>query len=74
MNSKREYYIPVQALKLQTSTGFEQRYFDYLRIHDSQSAYEETEKEYEKWYKRRRYSSYKSFREVVNRRHRKSRK
>ena len=66
--------IPVQALKLLTTTGFEQKYFDFLRIYDNKKAYEETEKEYEKWYKKRRYSSYKSFREVVNRKHRKSKK
>jgi len=66
--------IPVQALRLQTSTGFEKRYFYYLRIYKSKKAYEETEKEYEKWYGKRRYSSYKSFREVVSRRHRKSKK
>lgn len=67
--------IPVQALKLQTSTGFEQSYFDHLQTcADCYAAYEATEKEYKKWYGRRRYSSYRSFKEVCNRRHRAGKK
>ncbi len=64
--------LPVEAINIQTSLGFEQKYFENLKLCDSNvEAYELTEQLYEYYYGRRKYSNFASFREVINRRMRK---
>ena len=60
--------IPFEILSMLSFKGFMQRYYYYCKIEKTyKDAYEKTEKEYEKIFKKRRYSSYDSFRVVLNR-------
>lgn len=65
--------LPPLAIKISTSAGFEQRYFEHLKYAETHAdAYESTEAEYQQYFGRRRYSCFKSFREVINNRRRKN--
>jgi len=60
--------IPLEILVLLSPRGFEERFHNHCKNQKTYSAaYEETEKEYESYFGKRRYSSYDSFRVVMNR-------
>tara|TARA_R110002051_G_scaffold103198_1_gene174961 strand:- start:23759 stop:23983 length:225 start_codon:yes stop_codon:yes gene_type:complete len=60
--------IPFEILCLLSPNGFEDRFHSNCKNHKTYSkAYEETENEFEKYFGQRRYSSYDSFRVVMQR-------
>ena len=64
--------IPTEILALLSPAGFEKRFHKHCKDHKNyEQAYEQTEKEYEQNFGKRRYSSYDSFRVTKNRKNRK---
>ena len=64
--------IPFEILVLLRPDGFEERFHHFCRKEKTYvKAYEEAEKEYESYFRRRRYSSYDSFRTVMSRKYKK---
>jgi hypothetical protein len=60
--------IKFEILKLLSMKGFSEKFYDYSKKTKTyREAYEKTEKIYEKNFGKRRYSSYDSFRVVMNR-------
>lgn len=60
--------IPFEILALLSPKGFETRFHENCKIEKTyKRAYEKTENEYEKHFGKRRYSSYDSFRVVMQR-------
>lgn len=60
--------ISFEILSMLSFKGFINRYYFYCKTEKTyKDAYEKTEQEYEKNFKKRRYSSYDSFRVVLNR-------
>jgi len=60
--------IPIEILALLSPAGFEKRFHkNCKKTKNYEEAYEETEKEYEENFGKRRYSSYDSFRVTKNR-------
>lgn len=64
--------ISIQILALLSPRGFEERFHKLCKLHKTYvRAYEETEREYESHFGKRRYASYDSFRVVMNRKNKK---
>tara|TARA_R110000744_G_scaffold278092_2_gene390381 strand:- start:10535 stop:10738 length:204 start_codon:yes stop_codon:yes gene_type:complete len=60
--------LPFEILALLSPLGFEDRFYMNCKIKKTyQKAYEQTELEYKEHFGKRRYSSYDSFRVVLNR-------
>ncbi len=60
--------IPLEILVLLSPRGFEERFHSHCKTQKTYiKAYEETEKEYQDHFGKRRYASYDSFRVVMNR-------
>tara|TARA_R110002167_G_scaffold59643_1_gene169146 strand:- start:91 stop:297 length:207 start_codon:yes stop_codon:yes gene_type:complete len=60
--------IPIEILALLSPRGFEERFHYHCKNERTYiKAYEEAEREYEDHFGKRRYSSYDSFRVVMNR-------
>lgn len=60
--------LPLEILALLSPAGFEKRFHTHCKeTKNYEQAYEKTEKEYEKNFGKRRYSSYDSFRVTKNR-------
>lgn len=60
--------LPKEALQLSTAKGFVEAYFRNLpNCETYEAAYEETERVYEEYYGKRRYSGFDSFRKVRDR-------
>lgn len=61
------HIIEHRSLELLDTEGFINRYYEHTRISTTYvNAYECTEAEYERAFLRRKYSSYDSFRQVLN--------
>ncbi len=64
--------IPVEILILLSAKGFEERFFYYSKNEKTYiRAYEKTEQEYKEHFGKNKYSSYDSFRVVMNRKNKK---
>lgn len=64
--------LGIEILALLSPSGFEKRFHKHCKTCKTyEDAYEETEKEYESHFERRRYASYDSFRVTRNRKRRK---
>ena len=63
--------LPIEILALLSPAGFEKRFHKHCKNSKNyEQAYEQTEKEYEQNFGKRRYSSYDSFRVTKNRKNR----
>jgi hypothetical protein len=63
--------MDIEILALLSPAGFEKRFHQFCKISKTyEDAYELTEEEYEKNFKKRRYASYDSFRVTKNRKNR----
>tara|TARA_R110002153_G_scaffold70085_2_gene184589 strand:+ start:412 stop:624 length:213 start_codon:yes stop_codon:yes gene_type:complete len=59
--------LSIEILSLLSPAGFEKRFYKNCQTTKSnEQAYEKTEKEYEKYFLKRRYASYDSFRVTKN--------
>ena len=64
--------IKIEILVLLSARGFQEKFHSNCKITKTYiKAYEETEKEYESYFGKRKYSSYDSFRVVMNRKRKK---
>jgi len=60
--------IPFEILALLSPKGFEERFHNYCKKEKTYKiAYEKTENDFEKYFGKRRYTSYDSFRVVMQR-------
>jgi len=67
--------IPFDILSMLSFKGFKKKFYFYTKKEKTyKQAYEKTEKEYEKYFKKRRYASYDSFRVVLHRKMKQSSK
>lgn len=59
---------PKEVTDLLTIEGFMNKFYQYLQDKSNSEAYEDTEKEYEKYFRKRRFASYEVFK-VIKRRY-----